>query len=289
MMTMFSAAPRAKVSMMRNNILPRAAASARNVYVITTPNAHLFGIHRRRPLSDGIDETTSHVLGFQELGHAVAMAAGLEAHRDTHGCFPRRDLSISEMNLSASLARQAPPQLTHVSVEQVELDDLLERLSGTSIVLSLLRSAADNKLTWHDVHPASSTTVQQLNNTWHAAQAQQYFLNLPGLCDVYYRGGDIGDIMGNNTGGDTGYIGGDSGYIGGDIDMDDAMPPLLPKPVMPLAAAAHRYHTYHTLGLAARAAAAGRTFDAEAMRSALLKLVLVIEAVCVIMLLPAMM
>lgn len=237
---------------LRNNVLPRAAS----VYVITTPStpaSHLFGIHR--PCGGG-DTTTSHVLGFQELNHAVSMAAGLEAHHDTHGCFPRRDLSIADMNLSAALAKQAPAELTHVAVEKVEMDDLLQRLSGTGIVLSVLRPAAEHKLTWNDVLPASSNTVETLNNAWHTAQTQHYYLTLPGLCDgldVFYRGGDI--------------------------DLDSAMPPLLPKPIRP------EYHTYDSLNLQQSPPGA---FDGEAMRSAVLKFVFVVELVCVLMLLASM-
>lgn len=249
---------------LRNNILPRPAAS-KSVYVITTPNT-LFGIHRRRPFSDAMEETTSHVLGFQELSHAVAMAAGLEAHHDIHGCFPRRDLSIADMNLSAELARKAPAQLTHVAVEQVELDDLMERLSGTGIVVSLLRPDGPHKLTWNDVHPRASnvSTVQTLNNVWQAGQTQQYYLSMPGLCDIYYRGGDV--------------------------DLDAAMPGLLPKPVrpadnQPTPAASPVYHTYDSLDFDK----AVKAFDAaEAMRAALLNFVLFVEVVCVLMLLRAM-
>lgn len=148
----------------------RAVSALRHqqVYVVTTPRRQLFGIHRLSPQDELY---TSHVLGFSDESHALLIAKSLESHYQKHGAFPKRDLAAPHLHLDGV---DVSIQLSHVAVESVQLADLLQRLRGTGIVVSLLSRmhVADepDRLAFkcRDVRTECTTAsvVGVLNRTW---------------------------------------------------------------------------------------------------------------------------
>lgn len=128
-------------------------APQRHVYAVTTHRGrHLFGVHR----ADRNQCYTSYVLGFDRAEHAIAVAKGLEAYRRAHGRFPPRDLCVDDMDLSGQDHGSVDDAMRHVAVDAVRLSELVERLDGTGIVLSLLTQVSpddeeDYTFMWTDV------------------------------------------------------------------------------------------------------------------------------------------
>lgn len=131
----------------RPSTLAASAAGQRPVHLITTHRGrHLFGIHR--PDDHGL--YTSYVLGFHNGGHAQALARGLEAYRRTHGRFPPRDLSIADMELHTQ--HSGDEDMRHVAIDTVPLTDIITRLRGTGIVLSVfIPTGSSDSFRWADV------------------------------------------------------------------------------------------------------------------------------------------
>lgn len=144
--------------------------ASRIVHVIThgsvdrpTREPSLFGIHR----PDASGPCTSHVLGFQRVEHALALARGLEAYRRQHGTFPARD-SLSIMQLTKVEAFRGPMQ--YVAVDAMDINHLTARLHGSGIVLSLLLALGDDKYVWSDLGggaASNAAAVTRLNELWH--------------------------------------------------------------------------------------------------------------------------
>lgn len=147
-------------------------APQRHVYAVTTHRGrHLFGVHR----ADHNQNYTSYVLGFDRQEHALAIAKGLEAYRRAHGRFPPRDLDVDVDDLD--LARQDYSEagdMIHVAVDAMQLSDLMERLRGTGIILSLLSPVEEDDdeddlvFKWTDIESGGSPwhrdTVGRLNS-----------------------------------------------------------------------------------------------------------------------------
>lgn len=185
------------------------------VFVVTTlskgaPRPHLFGVHSRDKAKDHYQ---SRVFGFTDREHAVRVAKGLETYHRHHGCFPPRDRKPKDMQL-----RGIDPdiQLEAVRVEEVMMRDLLHRLQGSGIMLSVLKRDTDTPgSSWifevKDV-PTNQTTgcvVAALNRTWHAGDKPKY---------VKYK--DLNNHAGVKT-------------VGGVLTLVDGVPMLLPKPRWP--------------------------------------------------------
>jgi hypothetical protein len=146
---------------------PPTHPGARPVYVVTTRGgAHLFGVHR----ANSKGTSTSHVLGFHDNAHAIALARGLEAYRREHGHFPPRDNGVQNMGLQ-SLDLAGIGEFQHVAVDALALSDLAVRLAGTGIVLSLLQAVGKEEeftFRWTDIECNSArkeTVVKRLNET----------------------------------------------------------------------------------------------------------------------------
>lgn len=130
-------------------------AQNQDVYLVTTTTApqslprnhkHLFGVHR----CDQEGLYTSHVFCFKEELHAELIAKALQTHHSRHGDFPARDLSPSSSSSTGGFrcmdgldAGGLDPsiELTHVEIQREKLSELLHRLRGTGIVVSLLTGA----------------------------------------------------------------------------------------------------------------------------------------------------
>lgn len=153
---------------LRSSIQSLRARPAQPVYVVTTPNKHLFGVHRHNKE----DQYQSFVFGFRDEHHARLIARSLESYYLRHGTFPPRDLSVAQMNLTELVSSDV--QLCNVSVEQLHLADLLDRLKGTGIVVTVL--SKDDEFPEHmafkcrDVRADTTTpsVVGALNRIWHA-------------------------------------------------------------------------------------------------------------------------
>ena len=164
-------------------VAPRPSA---RVFVVTTRRGrHLFGVHR----ADSSDMYTSYVLGFDRNEHAMALAKGLEAYRRANGQFPPRDLTEGGMDLPGCDLRGAET-MTHVAVDELPLPDLIWRLRGTGIVLSLLTAVDDDPeditFRWQDVRPDCEDSVQRLNAVLLESEAlwgppERLAAGLPGL------------------------------------------------------------------------------------------------------------
>lgn len=138
------------------------------LYVVTTPRGgggreHLFGVHRR----NRDDSYTSFVLGFWDKKHADELAEGLEAYHRQHARFPPRDVGeLTAMARSCTdavvaqcgRARRVDPAL--VAVQAVALAELLDRLRGTGIVVSILTATdGEGPFKWRDVHTDEASEV----------------------------------------------------------------------------------------------------------------------------------
>ena len=149
------------------------------IYVVTTPPAdqhrhHLFGVHRPGPR----DQYTSYVLGFQEARHAQTIAESLETYHRLHGRFPPRDLAVAALDLMSPGSGKTAGgggeklELRSVCVRAVELADLLQRLKGSGIVVTLMTcdpwEGSHTGFTSRDVPSDASTTavVEALNSIW---------------------------------------------------------------------------------------------------------------------------
>lgn len=185
----------------------------RPVFVVTTRGGrHLFGVHR----ADRRDLYTSYVLGFDRAEHAQALAKGLEAYRRAHGEFPPRDLSVADMDL-ARHDHEAIEDLAHVGVDEVPLAELLWRLRGTAIVLSLLTAVETGQdefsFTWRDVRPDGEwrqaavarldALLRDSRRTWSpgrrmadAAQAAAAAADVPALLPKPRRPQLVGRVLG---------------------------------------------------------------------------------------------
>lgn len=152
-----------------SSLRPVPRPATRPVFVVTTRGGrHLFGVHR----ADERDQYTSYILGFDRNEHAMALAKGLEAYRRATGRFPPRDLTIADMDLTGHNPA-AVKAMEHVAVDQMQLPDLLWRLRGTGIVLSLLTAVNgdggdedDWSFRWEDIRSDPHwprTSVQRLN------------------------------------------------------------------------------------------------------------------------------
>lgn len=73
---------------------PSSTAVRRPVYVVTA-GPTLFGVHRPVPMRTG--HTQTHIVGFAEEAHAVALAASLQDYRDTYSHFPPRDVMLHDV------------------------------------------------------------------------------------------------------------------------------------------------------------------------------------------------
>lgn len=124
----------------------------------------MFGIHR----VDSRGASTSYVLAFERVDHAMALARGLEAYRRTRGRFPARD-SDAIMELARLPTHEGV--LRHVAVDALTLDDLADRLAGTGIVLSLLTAVGeDHGYAWKDMSSDDQAArVARLNAAWYGA------------------------------------------------------------------------------------------------------------------------
>jgi len=187
--------------MFSNNIRSsalRASVRRQSVYVVTTPAPalipaparQLFGVHRRGKE----DLYSSHVLGFTDEAHAVVVAKSLETYHRQHGRFPSRDLVANGLCMETV---DSQIDLCHVGVERVCLADLLQRLRGTGIAVTLLTALHDPDATpasprmsfkCRDVRPDHTVTavVRHLNRTWEdqlacPAKATQLTVPVPDL------------------------------------------------------------------------------------------------------------
>lgn len=159
----------------------RVAPQAPRVFVITTrglPAApaspathqpHLFGVHFRDKRTQ---EYRSHVFGFTDGQHARLVAKGLETYYRRHGTFPPRDTRPRFLEL-----RGVDPgvQLENVAVQEVAMPDLLHRLQGSGIAVSLL-TRDDETGGKHRFQARTLTTdatpvsvVAALNRNWNAS------------------------------------------------------------------------------------------------------------------------
>lgn len=152
------------------------AAVPRTVHVVTrgcgdrpARPPSLFGIHRT-----SYEESTSYVLAFERVEHAMAIARGLEAYRRHHGVFPSRD-STAIAELGELEPHRGPMQ--HVAVDAVDLMDLADRLRGTGIVLSLLAGTC-----WKDLlEDDPGWRLAKLNAAWQATADGTAFRDGPQL------------------------------------------------------------------------------------------------------------
>ncbi len=110
-----------------------SAARQQQVFVVTTPANHLFGVHRLT--REG--HSQSCVFGFLERQQADLIARSLESYHLQHGTFPPRDLAAERVALVDSL-RPSDLALRDLRVQPLALPDLLYRLRGTGIVVTLL-------------------------------------------------------------------------------------------------------------------------------------------------------
>lgn len=124
------------------------------VYVVTTTRHRtLFGLHRPCGVSRD-DASNTYVLGFKASLHAEALAKSLQTYKARHGTFPRREVPVHDMNLPPGV--NADIELKDVHVHMVELDDLMDRLRGTDIRVSVLTHVDESeglRFKWKDVHP----------------------------------------------------------------------------------------------------------------------------------------
>lgn len=156
------------------------------VFVITTPGSspaapassvthqpHLFGVHFHDKRTQ---EYTSHVFGFTDGQHARLVAKGLESYYRRHGTFPPRDRRPRFLEL-----RGMDPgvQLEHVEVLEMGMPDLLHRLQGSGITVSLLTRDAAKANGGGGKHrfqartvttdTTSVSVVAALNRNWRAS------------------------------------------------------------------------------------------------------------------------
>lgn len=145
------------------------------VYVVTTPAGeapkHLFGVHR--PVAPQSDIYQSHVLGFRSEHHAELLARSLESYYLKHGCFPPRDMPTATRFLDSLVPCHTPCK--NVAVERMDLPELLVRLRGTGIVVTLVTPAGERKLSCEDVRAGATylATVSNLNRAWAETASQQ--------------------------------------------------------------------------------------------------------------------
>lgn len=136
---------------------------ARPVFYISTSKKDMFGLHQRR--HDGT--YASHVITFTVKEHAEVVAKGLEKFHTQHGAFPSRETDMDSMNLPSDVDGVV---LDKVSVHSTNIEDLVARLAGTAICLTLVRFLEDDAtFEFHDLRPDSSpkTTRDALQNNWN--------------------------------------------------------------------------------------------------------------------------
>lgn len=160
-----ASAPGGGAAANNNNIL--CARQHPRVFVVTTPANHLFGVHRHTREGN----YQSCVFGFRDRQQADSIARSLESHYAEHGAFPSRDLTAEGLKIMESL-RPSDIALRELSVLPLPLPDLLRRLRGTGIVVTLLSYEAPEgggAFRCQDVYTDASTSsvVGNLNRAWH--------------------------------------------------------------------------------------------------------------------------
>lgn len=149
------------------------------VFVVTTkplgaPSPHMFGVHR----PDRQDQYTSYILGFCQEEHARALATGLDNFFERFGEFPERDASSPDFAADDKdqFASASQRRLTRVQVESLPMSELLVKLQGTGIVLSVLAPADDGGpavvFKWSNVR-ISATPCQiigRLDRNWRLSR-----------------------------------------------------------------------------------------------------------------------
>lgn len=161
------------------------------VYVVTTTAAppastkQLFGVHRQRSPDECF---ATYVFGFKEQRHAEIVARSLDNYHKKHGTFPSRDIDAiaHQVDLvappppaAAEDDDQAPQQGGSVSVDAVALSDLLLRVRGTGITITLLSrdEARPDRLTFTCKDVRADTTlsavVSRLNTAWSTSPAAE--------------------------------------------------------------------------------------------------------------------
>lgn len=134
------------------------------VYVIgsTTNDGDFFACHQN---------DTTYVLCFDTLLHADAISYSLETYHVRHGAFPNRDATLDGMNLGTPMF---DIDRRRVTVRHVPLTDLLLRVRGTGIVLSILaRTDVDGTFVWKDVWGDNTPAAVRdaLNGAWALERA----------------------------------------------------------------------------------------------------------------------
>ena len=160
-------APRATAA---PSVVPGTLESAKTVHVISTQADHLFGVHRLHPQHQTY---TSFVMAFRQRGPAESLAKALDMYHGMHGHYPARDLGALNAQLRECLPQWSdmePPRL--VRVDAVDMEQLLQRLAGTRIVVLLVtiqegQQDEEPTLKWEEffVDEGVQASIQALERT----------------------------------------------------------------------------------------------------------------------------
>lgn len=161
-----------------SSIAARASGVHRPVYIVKT-GPTLFGVHRA---AESATTTTTHIIGFRRRMYADVLAESLECYRARTGEFPPRDDVAGGLDCLANVTTYAGTNVSHATggcaevcaevcaqacgVEEISVAAMLARLEGTGMTLTVVYEDAAGELAWVDVRPRNdaATTSAKLRD-----------------------------------------------------------------------------------------------------------------------------
>lgn len=135
---------------------------------------------------EGPSEYRSHVFGFSDPRHARLMAAALDGHYRRHGRFPESDVGVPGPDTLFRALRPEDARLDVVEpasldIVELSLSELLLRLRGTGVVVTLLHPTEGGTLGRKTVAPDLTTSAvrEALAAAWAASEPAGELLPKP--------------------------------------------------------------------------------------------------------------